>query len=161
MAPLPFDIDIDVVSNLWPVHAAVQDWTAQAIQAVLRELDNSPRGELSVVFTDDTHIKQLNRDYRHKDKATNVLSFSTPFPEALQGDIILAYETVAREAGDKHVTLRDHVLHLLIHGFLHLQGYDHQDDKRAEIMEAIEIQALKTLGIDNPYEISESLRGYE
>ena len=151
-----FDIDIDVASDLWPVHAPLREWTQQAIAAVIAELDDKPRGELSVVFTDDAQIKQLNRDYRGKDSATNVLSFPTPFPEKLQGDIVLAYETLAREAGDRRVALRDHVLHLLIHGFLHLQGYDHPDEARAHIMEAIEIRALGTLGIDNPYEISES-----
>ncbi len=156
MAPIPFDIDIDVLSNHWSVHAPVRDWTDQAMQAVLQELGDVPCGELSVVFTDDAHIQQLNRDFRQKDKATNVLSFSTPFPEALQGDIILAYETIAKEAGDKPVALRDHVIHLLIHGFLHLQGYDHQEDARASVMEMIEIQALQRLGIDNPYEIAQS-----
>ncbi|MEP1230258.1 MAG: rRNA maturation RNase YbeY [Litorimonas sp.] len=152
----PFDIDIDAASNLWPVHAPLRDWTLQAVSAALAEIDDNARGELSVVFTDDAHVTQLNRDYRGKDMPTNVLSFPTPFPEKLQGDIVLAYETIAREAGDKHIALRDHVLHLLIHGFLHLQGYDHPDEARAEIMEAIEISALRSLGIDNPYEISES-----
>jgi len=153
---LNFEIDIDVASNLWPVHAPVREWTEQAIGAVVSELGQAKRGELSVVFTDDAQIKQLNRDYRRKDSATNVLSFPTPFPESLQGDIILAYETIAAEAGDKRVSLRAHVLHLLIHGFLHLHGYDHPNAPRAQIMEAIEIKALQSLGIDNPYEISES-----
>jgi len=156
MESLPFDIDVDVAANIWPVHVPFQDWAAQAVQAVLLEIDEYWRGELSLVFTDDAQIQQLNRDFRDKDKATNVLSFPTPFPDALQGDIILAYETIAREAGDKHIPLRDHVLHLLIHGFLHLQGYDHQEDAEAQIMEAIEVRALRRLGIDNPYEISES-----
>jgi len=156
MADLTFEIDIDVVSNLWPVHAPLREWTAQAIGAAVAELGEAERGELSVVFTDDSQIQQLNRDFRGKDKPTNVLSFPTPFPESLQGDIVLAYETVAAEAGDKHAPLRNHVMHLLIHGFLHLHGYDHKEDARAEIMEAIEIRALHRLGIDNPYEISES-----
>ena len=156
MSKLSFEIDIDVASNLWPVHAPVREWVREAISAVLGQLEPSERGELSVVFTDDTHIRQLNRDFRNKDKATNVLSFPTPFPERLQGDIILAYETIEKEAGEKRAALRDHVVHLLIHGFLHLHGYDHQEAPRAQVMEAIEIRALETLGIDNPYEISES-----
>lgn len=153
---LDFDIDIDVVSDLWPVHAPLREWTHQAIAAVMSELSEAHSGELSVVFTDDAQITQLNRDYRRKDSATNVLSFPTPFPEKLQGDIVLAYETIAQEAREKRIALRDHVLHLLIHGFLHLQGYDHPNETRAHIMETIEIYALDTLGIDNPYEILES-----
>lgn len=152
----PFEIDIDAPSNLWPVHAPLRDWTEQAVMAALDGLDDIARGELSVVFTDDAQIQQLNRDFRGKDKPTNVLSFPTPFPQNLQGDIVLAYETIAAEAGDKHIALRDHVLHLIIHGFLHLQGYDHQDEAGAQVMEALEIRSLRALAIDNPYYISEA-----
>ena len=114
-------------------------------------LDKPRRGELSIVLTDDAHIHALNRDYRDKDKPTNVLSF--PQDGAMLGDIILAWETVQREAEEKHISSADHFTHLIIHGFLHLHGYDHEIDADAMQMEALEIQALSALNIDNPYEI--------
>ena len=153
MTMTSFEIDIDVASNIWPVHAPLREWTRQAIGAALKQLGTAKRGELSVLFTDDAHIKQLNRDFRSKDTATNVLSFPTPFPEKLQGDIVLAYETIIREAADKSVPLSHHLSHLIIHGFLHLQGYDHETEAEAAQMETLEIKALAALNIDNPYEI--------
>ena len=93
------------------------------------------------------------RQYRNKDKVTNVLSF--PQTGALLGDIILARETVDREARAKNIAFEVHVTHLIIHGWLHLQGYDHETDADAQDMEAIEIAALAKLGIDNPYQVSD------
>ena len=95
----------------------------------------------------------MNREYRHKDKPTNVLSFPDEGPAPLLGDIVLALETVQREAAEKSVQLEHHVTHLIIHGFLHLQGYDHQTEETAAEMESLEITALAALNIDNPYEI--------
>ena len=97
--------------------------------------------------------RALNRDYRGKDAATNVLSFPQPAP--LLGDIILARETVVREAAEKGVSFEAHLVHLIIHGWLHLQGYDHETEADAARMEAIEIAALARLGIDNPYQVSD------
>jgi len=116
--------------------------------------------ELTVTLTNDADIKILNRDYRAKDKPTNVLSFPmwdnmSEIPngagEIPLGDIIIAFETIAREAVEQEKTLANHFTHMLIHGFLHLLGYDHIIDKDAEKMEALEIKILKKLGIDNPY----------
>ena len=82
MTMTSFEIDIDVASNIWPVHTPLREWTRQAIGAALKQMGTAKRGELSVLFTDDAHIKQLNRDFRSKDTATNVLSFPTPFPKS-------------------------------------------------------------------------------
>lgn len=108
-------------------------------------------GELSVVLSDDEQVRQLNRDYRHKDSPTNVLSFPMPPETGLMGDVIFARETIAREAADQSKRFEDHFVHLLIHGMLHLQGFDHQIDAEAEDMEAREVRALARLSIDNPY----------
>ena len=106
--------------------------------------------ELSIVFTNDFAVRQLNARYRGKDRATNVLSFPQK-TGALLGDVILAAETVAREAAVADKRLEDHMAHLIIHGFLHLLGYDHQGDREAEKMEQLERVALKRLGIADPY----------
>lgn len=115
--------------------------------------------EVSLVFTDDAEQRALNRDYRHKDSTTNVLSFpnmdgSGP-PVAglprLLGDVVLARETVIREAQAQGKSVADHTAHLVVHGVLHLLGYDHQSQREAEEMEALERQILSTLDIADPY----------
>ena len=109
--------------------------------------------EVTVVLTDDAEIQSLNRTWRGKDEPTNVLSFPAgDVPDAaLLGDIIIAFETTAAEAADKAIPLSDHVSHLVVHGMLHLLGYDHLDDAEAERMENLERQALASLGITDPY----------
>lgn len=143
-------IDIAVQAEGWPDCAEL---AARAVAAVAAQLDGPREGELSLVLSDDAQVRVLNRQYRDKDKATNVLSF--PQSGALLGDIILARETVAREAQDKGAAFEAHLTHLIIHGWLHLQGFDHEADVDAHEMEAIEIAALATLGIDNPYQVSD------
>ncbi|HTK84924.1 MAG TPA: rRNA maturation RNase YbeY [Patescibacteria group bacterium] len=119
--------------------------------------------EISVRLTNDKDIRTLNRDYRGMDKSTNVLSFaildmeetapSSPvcaLPCAL-GDVVIAYETVKREAEAMNVSFRDHYTHLLVHGTLHLLGYDHEQENDAKRMEKLEILILDGLGIENPY----------
>lgn len=112
---------------------------------------NFSNDELSIVFSHDSEIQSLNKTFRHQDKPTNVLSFPSDEPQEL-GDIILAYETVRREAKALNISMTHHTIHLIIHGFLHLLGYDHEKENEAKIMEKLEINILKQLNIDNPYE---------
>ena len=148
------------------------NWTELAEKAARAALELTPHAplidspvcvELSVKLSDDAEVQQLNAAYRHKDKPTNVLSFpmlqpdlletisNTDDGEVLLGDIILAQETCAREAEERGISLVDHATHLIVHGTLHLVGYDHEDDAMAESMEAIETRALASLGLADPY----------
>ncbi len=102
-------------------------------------------------MSDDAQVRALNRDYRGKDKPTNVLSFPMPEDSGLLGDVVLARETLEREAAEQGKTFADHLTHLVVHGVLHLYGFDHQNDTDAADMEAREVRALAQLGIDNPY----------
>lgn len=125
--------------------------------------------EISVKLSDDTEVQQLNKNYRGKDKTTNVLSFplidKTSLAstsklnegELLLGDIVLAKSVCKNEAVEKQISLENHVSHLIVHGSLHLLGYDHQDEAEALHMEALEVKALQSLGIANPY-FEESVR---
>lgn len=106
------------------------------------------KGEIAIALSTDAHIRRLNRDFRGKDKATNVLSF----PNGIDGgDVILAYETLVREARAQDKPFRDHFEHLVIHGCLHIEGYDHENDAQANDMEALETKLCKKLGF-TPYE---------
>ena len=120
--------------------------------------------EISVRLTSDAEVQTLNRDYRHKNQPTNVLSFpmiqpdliesinNTDDGEVLLGDIVLARETCVREAQERGVPLESHATHLIVHGTLHLLGYDHVHDDEAEIMESLERQIMASLGLHDPYE---------
>lgn len=110
--------------------------------------------ELTIVLTDDTEMRDLNREWRGKDMATNVLSF--PTGEALGeplllGDVVIAYETAQQEADESGISLADHISHLVVHGVLHLLGLDHDKDEAAERMEDLERRALASLGVADPY----------
>ena len=112
--------------------------------------------EVSLLLCDDARIREINRDWRGLDKPTNVLSFPAAPKEALAkspmvGDIAVAFETVTREAQEEGKTFADHYAHMIVHGFLHLVGYDHESDAEAEEMEALEIRILGELGIADPY----------
>jgi probable rRNA maturation factor len=128
----------------------------RAAQAALAEAPALPAGGygLTILLTDDEEMRALNRTWRGKDAPTNVLSF--PASESLSGpgllgDIALAYETIREEARERDVALADHVAHLVVHGALHLLGFDHADDMQAERMEALERKALASLGFADPY----------
>ncbi len=149
-----YEIDIRIDDDCWPhSRAEFEARAAQAIAAICNHIDVRPFSEMSIALLNDEAVRVLNKQYRGQDKATNVLSFSASSDVAcpLLGDIVLASETLAREATAKDISLQDHLSHLLIHGFLHLQGYDHETDGEAKIMEGLEIKALADLGITNPY----------
>jgi len=156
---LPVAIDLMVEAGDWPAEARLLALAEGAVRAVLAETGaDAPNGtELSLVFSDDAHIRELNAEWRGKDKPTNVLSFpafptgpGAPLPP-MMGDIILAAETVAREAALEEKPLDHHIIHLVIHGFLHLMGHDHETDAEAEEMEGLERRALARLAIPDPY----------
>jgi len=155
----PLDIDLFVEAGQWPAQQELAGWVERAASAVFAETGAARpgRSELGVTFTDDAHISALNADWRGKDKPTNVLSFPA-FPESRQGplppmlgDVVLAAETVARESELENKPFEHHITHLVIHGLLHLLGYDHGSDAEAEEMEAIERAALARLAIPDPY----------
>ena len=153
------------------------DWAALADRAVLAAVARTPHGplvetvaaiEISLRLTTDDEVRALNRDYRHKDAPTNVLSFPMVQPdlidtistnsddgEVLLGDIVLAHGVCVREAAEKGISVEDHAVHLIVHGTLHLLGYDHIDDAEAEHMEAIEREAMADLGLADPYLVRE------
>jgi probable rRNA maturation factor len=157
-------VTLDIEIEGWP---GTTDWAdiaeraKEAAEAVAPELA-SERLSASVLFTSDDEVRTLNREWRAKDAPTNVLSFpmldrsallamGTDGGPELLGDIALALETCRREAEEKGIAMADHAAHLLVHGLLHLAGHDHHADDEAEAMEALEIKALATMGIADPY----------
>lgn len=112
------------------------------------------RGEIAVVLADDATLRRLNRDYRGKDKPTNVLSFplgTGGTPGAVLGDVVLARQTLLAEAAAQGKRPADHLVHLVVHGVLHLFGHDHMRPAAARRMETLEIKVLRTLSVANPY----------
>ncbi len=156
------DIDLSVQGGDWPPEAELGALAERVLAATSVKAADFPReGELSIVFTDDARIGQLNAEWRGIPHPTNVLSFPAPAlsgPAQLAkplGDIVLGFETMSKEAADAHLTLADHISHLLVHGLLHLIGYDHQEDAEAAAMELLETAVLAELGIADPYAGSE------
>ena len=119
-------------------------------------LRDDKAAQLSIRIVDESESQHLNNTYRGKDKPTNVLSFPMDIPEEFDvpmlGDLVICAPVVAREAREQHKSLQAHWAHMVIHGMLHLQGYDHISDDEAEQMEALEIKLLQQLGYDNPYQ---------
>lgn len=156
---LEIDIEEPWPSADWP---ALAERAAAALAQVAPELAN-PRLSASLLFTSDAEVHALNREWRQRDKPTNVLSFpmferedllalASVGPPELLGDIALAYETCAREAAEKGVSLEDHAAHLIVHGMLHLAGYDHElGETEAIAMENLETKALALIGVGDPY----------
>ncbi|MEM1133242.1 MAG: rRNA maturation RNase YbeY [Pseudomonadota bacterium] len=151
------------IETSWPLDTidSIAQKAAAAVAILIPESANS-RLSASLLLSDDCTVHKLNREWRDKDKPTNVLSFpmlsadelediAVDGPPILLGDIILAYETCQREADDKQIPLERHITHLIIHGMLHLLGYDHMNDAEADTMEALEIKALASLGLPDPY----------
>jgi len=154
----PFDVDIAVKDSAWgDVLEDPEQLSLKALGAALSVLETPKYGELSIALIDDQAMQALNSQHRGKNNPTNTLSFPSIGPAPMLGDIVIARETVLREAEALGIDPLDHLVHLLVHSFLHLQGYDHDNDTDADIMETIEITALASLGIDNPYQIKEHL----
>lgn len=158
-------MDLDIEIDGWPKSydwADLAEAAMEAVEAVEPSLANQ-RLSASLLFTVDEEVRVLNREWRTKDKPTNVLSFpmltraellamtEQGGPEML-GDIALAFETCTREAAEKRVGLKHHAAHLIVHGLLHLAGHDHEaGEAEAAAMEALEIKALAQMGIADPY----------
>jgi probable rRNA maturation factor len=150
-APTRTAIDVLVQSPLWDKELAATETVERAIALAASQID-APEGEVAVMLADDETIRVLNRDWRKIDQPTNVLSFPAPGgASGMLGDIVIAYETLARESADENKALLHHLAHLSVHGFLHLMGYDHQNDSEAEAMERLETAILARLGIADPY----------
>ena len=148
------NLEISVEGKDWKAVANLRKLTRQAVKAAAAD-DNVL---LSILFTTDAKIAEINSQWRGLAYATNVLSFpvsaEAPVPNGEPrplGDIVLAYGTIAREAAEQKKPIANHVTHLIVHGLLHLLGYDHEEDAEAEIMEAREIEILARLGIADPY----------
>lgn len=152
------DIDIGVSHDGWGDEAALDALVRRAVAASLDRIAlDASHAELSIAFSGDDEVRGLNAQWRGLDKPTNVLSFPAiqiapgdPLPPLL-GDIILALETVEREAALESKALDHHLTHLIVHGFLHLLGYDHMTDSEAETMEQLETRILADLDIPDPY----------
>ncbi|MBM6593883.1 rRNA maturation RNase YbeY [Microvirga pudoricolor] len=151
------DLDFVVEAGDWSALPEAEALGRRAAKAALTVSDaDADDYEVSVMLTDDAGIRELNREWRGKDKPTNVLSFPAPpmpgehSPRHL-GDLALACQTLAREAEDESKPLAHHYAHLIVHGVLHLLGYDHEVEEEAEAMEALEVKALANLGIADPY----------
>lgn len=112
------------------------------------------KGEITILLSDDKRLKALNRTFRGKDKPTNVLSFPQDFGPVQGGDIAIAYGVAAREAKAQGKPFADHAVHLVVHGVLHLGGYDHIRSTDAAVMEPLEVKILKRLGVADPYVVA-------
>ena len=163
-APARLDIQASVETGGWPDEDVLAPKVAHILEEAADYLameEGQPFPpqpvELSLVFTDDAAIRTINAEWRGLDKATNVLSFPAypiepgDAPGPMLGDIVIARETVEREASELGKSVDDHLTHLLVHGFLHLFGYDHLDEDEAEEMEGLETRILARLGLSDPY----------
>lgn len=132
-----------------PSQAQLQSW----VDAALAHIDDET--EIVIRIVDEAESQALNEQYRHKQGPTNILSFPVDVPEGIEldllGDLVVCSPIIAKEADEQHKPLHDHWAHIIIHGVLHLLGYDHIDDREAEEMEALEIALLEKLHIANPY----------
>jgi probable rRNA maturation factor len=166
-------LDTALINEGWDDAAAGADWALVAARSVSAAVAATPYASLATIpatvevavrLTSDAQVQALNAAFRHKDRPTNVLSFPMVQPdllaglnntddgEVLLGDIVLALGVCGAEAAEKQISVLAHATHLIVHGALHLLGYDHMDDPQAEQMEAIERAVMRTLGLHDPYE---------
>jgi len=150
MGDVWIDIDVACDAGLVPAEESLRRWISAALPPVSRAF------EVSVRLVEEEEIRTLNSTYRHKDYATNVLSFPADLPEELAlpllGDIVVCAQVVTREANEQGKTAEAHWAHMLVHGTLHLLGYDHIEEDEALEMEALETTIITGLGFDPPYE---------
>ncbi len=145
-------LDVIIEDARWTLALGEAAAFAETCRAAAAALEPKLAASAALLLADDATLQRLNRDFRGHDKPTNVLSF--PAGEgagAFLGDIAMAYDVCAREAGDEAGRFRDHAAHLIIHGLLHLAGYDHETDEEAERMERLETRILAGLGVADPY----------
>jgi len=149
---LDLQVAMDTSGYSLPGEDDIREWVSSVLNSRM------PHAEVTVRIVDEVESEQLNQQYRHKEGPTNVLSFpfetDVPMDVPLLGDIVICAPVVAREAVEQHKPLTSHWAHMLIHGTLHLLGYDHHDDDEAEEMEQQEIQLMQQLGFSNPYEVT-------
>ena len=156
------DVDVNIACDGWQSEAVLVAMANSAFSAAMDVLELDEHFNVSLLFTDDAAVQILNRDWRGQDKPTNVLSFpagDSPVETEIEflGDIALALETIAREAADEGKTFDHHTTHLLVHGFLHLCGFDHETgDEDAEEMETLERAILARLAIADPYAVNDN-----
>lgn len=155
---MSYSVDIDVMDAGWRTLVPGLDALVErAVAAVASGLGpDLGSGELSLVFATDPFVRTLNAEHRGKDAPTNVLSFPNGFDvpagaPRLLGDVVFARETIAREAAEQDKPVADHVAHMLVHGILHLCGWDHETADQARAMEALETELLARLGVPDPY----------
>lgn len=156
MSAPDLELDVTVEAAEWGDEDALVAPCRSAVAAVLAAARVAEPVSIAILLTDDDAIREINQEWRDQDKPTNVLSFPTPpipghpGPRPL-GDVVLARETIAREAAAEGKSFADHLAHLLVHGTLHCLGYDHDTDEAAARMEAMEVAALASIGICDPY----------
>lgn len=147
------NLSINIEDSRW--NNAFEDFQAYSFDVVTTcfkvcKKSINPNMELNIILVDDNYIQKINKDYRGKDKPTNVISFETG-DKFLLGDIFISYDTLTCEAMGQNISFKDHYTHLLCHGVLHILGFDHINDEDAEIMENLEIKILRKFKIENPY----------
>ena len=151
--PLKNELRADILINFssWEKHHGLKELIKIAIKQTVSNVDIKGYNEISILLTSDTQVEQLNRQYRSINQPTNVLSFPSEKPHL--GDIILSYEYIQKELINLNKKFEEHISHLIIHGTLHLYGFDHENDKNAVTMENMERHIMSELGYNDPYEI--------
>ena len=145
-------ITLVIQDERWRKLRGLSPQVKRAVKTALAEAGAPEDSDLTVMLTTNGRVQKLNAAFRGKDKPTNVLSFPAGLDDYL-GDVALAYGVTAREAKEGKKTLLDHTTHLVVHGVLHLLGYDHETSRQAGKMEPLEVRILKILKIANPYEV--------
>lgn len=153
---MEISIDLQIATDEkledYPSIEKIELWARTALSVAGRKSDS----EITVRMVNSSEIHELNNTYRHVDKPTNILSFPFELPDGIDdmpllGDLVICKEVLERECVEQKKTLEEHFCHLIIHGCLHLLGFDHIEDDEAEQMEGLEVEALKSLGFKDPY----------